>query len=301
MCCCSFPDRDSAGGVTHCWGTMSQDFSLVIWDFDNTILGGLHTGGCVPLRDINKCCQAVTPAFRQMVSHLYASGVTLAVATFSDEKMARGEGFLAGASLVRRVLRSTIGEEIESHFLIAAAYPELHPWMPTQKQWHLRSLTELAAQRKCEAAGAPDSERARFRPARTDVVLFDDDEKNVRGASEEGYPAVWVDPRCGFTEEDWNKACGMRRRLADRDLAARQGSLSSHGGGGTPSRSGFLGEPTMIEQTPTPMGGAFRRVSGDGVASMSPSTPSDLTPWAGRSIHVPLDTLSSSENTQHRQ
>lgn len=278
------------------WGSGRMhpgEFSLVIWDFDNTILGGLHTGGCVSVRDINKCCQAVTPAFRSMVSHLHSSGVTLAVATFSDEKMARGEGSLAGASLVRRVLRGTVGEEIESHFLIAAAYPELHPWMPTQKQWHLRSLTELAAQRKCEAAGAPESERSRFRPARSDVVLFDDDEKNVRGASEEGYPAVWVDPRCGFTEEDWQKACGMRQRLADRERrAAGRGSLGSHGD-----------MPTMAEHTPIPMGAAFRRVSGDGVASMSPSTPSDLTPWAGR-IVAPLDSSDRSSGadvsgTQH--
>ena len=162
---------------------------LVCFDFDRTITTQ-HTHGVQPLQNLTET--HVRRNFRDFsfFSHLchslHNAGHRLAIATFADSRFARHipveRSPIAGAALVLRYMDVAFGSP--RPFLQES---DMACWYESNqvrgKNAHLRELRYKFT----KSCSARDKRRGRF--PRERVVLFDDDENNIRRAEEKGYKA----------------------------------------------------------------------------------------------------------------
>ncbi|CAM9628267.1 unnamed protein product [Discosporangium mesarthrocarpum] len=164
----------------------SSGVKVVAFDMDQCMVKQ-HSRGCMTHDGLSGNLANVTPDFVAAVHALVKEGVKLAVATHSDQTEYNWlvdrtpKTHLLGDDLVWPVLRSSFPEYADELFVVAYN-PNARFWFQREedqgKRRHVRVIAEW------------------YGVDASDVIVFDDDEDNVRLS--QGFRAVKVEPSVGF-------------------------------------------------------------------------------------------------------
>mmetsp|Transcript_18758 Transcript_18758/g.47322 ORF Transcript_18758/g.47322 Transcript_18758/m.47322 type:complete len:196 (+) Transcript_18758:172-759(+) len=172
-----------------------QGVKAVVFDFDCTTTI-THSGGRVRHEKLGDfLSNNISPCFQQLLPKLFESRIKVGVATFADSYKCPNT-HLGGEDLVRRFFGHYFSDTMEDKVQIVAAYPEnyqneaaylakdLNAPMPQSKEYHLGLL--------CDGWGLHSRE----------VMLVDDDIKNVGAAVKDGHPTRFVKDRKGLMPDN---------------------------------------------------------------------------------------------------
>mmetsp|Transcript_55314 Transcript_55314/g.129453 ORF Transcript_55314/g.129453 Transcript_55314/m.129453 type:complete len:227 (+) Transcript_55314:171-851(+) len=182
-------EEESEGFAQH---LQDANIEIACFDMDLTMVAQ-HSMGRMKRGDpLEQFLSNIRTDFVRLVPKLHQRSIKLAVATHSDAHEynwllgVREESHILGEELAKACLARACPEIAEEFFVVAynptARLGPLLPFQPHMrgKRHHIRSIMKHY--------GCTDASR---------VVLFDDDEENVRTVPE-GCHAVKVDPKIGF-------------------------------------------------------------------------------------------------------
>eukprot|EP00471_Norrisiella_sphaerica_P006725 CAMPEP_0184478548 /NCGR_PEP_ID=MMETSP0113_2-20130426/549_1 /TAXON_ID=91329 /ORGANISM="Norrisiella sphaerica, Strain BC52" /LENGTH=305 /DNA_ID=CAMNT_0026856383 /DNA_START=410 /DNA_END=1327 /DNA_ORIENTATION=- len=198
---------------------------LTLWDMDLCLLR-IHTGGHTNEK-IQGLSKEVTEPYVYLLDLLIHRGRDTGVVTFSDKQVAKAtNSSYGGEDLVRPLVYHALRRHwmkqdrelkledamakarsfVEKNLYVRAAYPE---WrnrndpefkqnpMPNSKEWHIQKVLD------------DYKDRTGVQLKNSEVILFDDDERNISEAIEQDVIAVQVDCETGFCVRDWDEAMNL--------------------------------------------------------------------------------------------
>ena len=195
---------------------------VVVFDMDQCLVAQ-HSRGRMTRTELPFFINAVTAGFKAAVHELSVAGIKVAVATHSDgiEYTSSNDGkprrtHIIGVDLAKLVLEVAVPNHAEEFFVVAFNQNR-RATTPFDVNVHGESASMGAALAKLEQQIGHEtlnhliSEHNKrlhmhliaehFGVSLEQMVLFDDDERNVRECGG-GFLAVQVDSRCGFRVRD---------------------------------------------------------------------------------------------------
>eukprot|EP00003_Mantamonas_plastica_P021198 TRINITY_DN3424_c0_g1_i10.p1 TRINITY_DN3424_c0_g1~~TRINITY_DN3424_c0_g1_i10.p1 ORF type:complete len:297 (-),score=47.36 TRINITY_DN3424_c0_g1_i10:731-1621(-) len=179
-------DSNDQGG-----SSLFDTLRVIIFDFDQTIVGGMHTHGRADKSTINAAIKKVTLPFLRLVFEvLLPQKVNIGIATFSDQLMAEGNE-VGGVEMVRIILQGAFYRYLSEHESVS----ELQQ---TARNMGLSDMEKELAKYREEAESnveiVQDSEEQEFKIQTMQLAMWTTDAFYVAAA----YPPMHTE----MTEED---------------------------------------------------------------------------------------------------
>ncbi len=162
---------------------MTESLQLVCWDFDRTIIN-YHTKGFQSAARLDELRVRVSPYFLWQFKHLAQQNVDQAITTWCDDVWALEPGTVAGADMIRRILRPIL-PSIDQTPVVAKQPEYWNRWsdklFPPGKRYHIQQAMSFY--------GITSMSR---------VLLIDDGLEHCQIAIRDGAQAMHVDGTNGF-------------------------------------------------------------------------------------------------------